>query len=120
MALMERDEKRELWLPVAGFREMKIYLMQTRSSPTALSPPLLPHYLDPGVHVFQRVPQSPGTLRARYKCVSQSLVLRAVGADTQGGFAIHLIPRSQGWAPPSLQQGWLEPPGPPDTAEPMC
>lgn len=117
---MERDEERELWLPVAGFNEMKIYLMQTRSSPTALSPPLLPHYLDPGVHVFGRVSQSPGTLGARYKCMPWSLVLRAVGADTQGGFAIHLIPRSEGRAPPSLQQGWLQPPGPTDMAEPMC
>lgn len=117
---MERDEERELWLPVAGFHEMKIYLMQTRSSPTALSAPLLPHYLDPGVHVFRRVSQSPDTLGARYKCVPRSLVLHVVDADTQGGFAIHLIPRSWGWAPPSLQQGWMEPPGPTDMAEPTC
>lgn len=59
MALVERDEERGLWLPVAGFHEMKTYLMQTRSSPTALSPPLLPHYLDPGVHKFSKGYLSP-------------------------------------------------------------
>lgn len=92
---------------------LKTYLMQTRSSPTALSPPLLHCFLNTGVHKFSEgylspwVPSEPVT----NACSGPLCCMRSV--QTQG-VALPSISSQclQGWAPPSLQQGWLEPLGP--------
>lgn len=56
---MEGYEEGGIWLPVAGFHEMKTSLMQTHLSPTALPLPLLPRYLDPVPRKFPKGCLSP-------------------------------------------------------------
>lgn len=97
---------------MAAFCAMKTSLMQTPSH-SSFSPSA-PRYLDLGVHKSSKGPLSPQV--PSEPIMNTSTGPCAVTAGSQGGFAIRLGTPF----PAAGMDGWMEPAGPSDTAEPMC